>query len=384
MKKIVIALASLISLSSCAPQPVTVSGSVAGAGEGTEIVLISEAGKRELTGNGDVQILQKAPVTQEVMKKGLTQWFVTTGSYERSKATADSSGNFKCPPVELSGYNQQENLYLAAHAKLGNEHDFWIIPVELKSGQSASVKLDDSNVWIKSTSTDDPVANYSDTADREALPTPKPAFTAEQIGKLASESTGHVRYQKTGGSGFFIGRGLLVTNNHVIDHDEPIENCRILVEPQGKTKQIYKPTRIITADPILDLALLEVHDTKQSGEDVGVAEVPPLELASRRDDPRQGQSVYAYGSPEGFTGTLSTGIIAGFRDRTSSFSVPADKCDLIQLTAPISHGSSGGPLLNDRGQVVGITTAKLGGDAQNINFAVPVKYLRALLQSQKH
>jgi hypothetical protein len=83
-----------------------------------------------------------------------------------------------------------------------------------------------------------------------------------------------------------------------------------------------------------------------------------------------GDPVYAVGNPQGLEGTFSQGIVSSIRQ------VGSDK--LLQITAPISPGSSGGPVLNLRGEVVGVSVATFSG-GQNLNFAIPSNYLKALL-----
>jgi hypothetical protein len=88
-----------------------------------------------------------------------------------------------------------------------------------------------------------------------------------------------------------------------------------------------------------------------------------------------GDPVYAVGNPEGWEGTFSQGLVSGIRH------VDADT--ILQITAPISPGSSGGPVLNSQGSVVGIAVATFT-EGQNLNFAVPVVYLAALLRDAKY
>jgi hypothetical protein len=83
-----------------------------------------------------------------------------------------------------------------------------------------------------------------------------------------------------------------------------------------------------------------------------------------------GEAIYAIGNPEGLEGTFSQGIISSIRK------VGADK--LLQITAPISPGSSGGPVLNIKGEVIGVSVAT-SAKGQNLNFAIPSNYLMALL-----
>ena len=108
-----------------------------------------------------------------------------------------------------------------------------------------------------------------------------------------------------------------------------------------------------------DVAIMEVNAPNRK----------PLSLAND-NSPEIGADVYAVGSPEGLEGTFSKGNISGLRRVGNS--------DRLQITAPISHGSSGGPVLNAFGEVIGVSVSMLES-GQNLNFAVPVKYIRKLL-----
>ena len=99
----------------------------------------------------------------------------------------------------------------------------------------------------------------------------------------------------------------------------------------------------------------------------GVA-VPAVDF-DNSDAVEIGETVYAIGSPVGLEGTFSNGIVSGFRN--------VGEQRLIQITAPISPGSSGGPVTNSKGAVVGVAVATLK-DGQNLNFAVPSNYLSQL------
>ena len=85
-----------------------------------------------------------------------------------------------------------------------------------------------------------------------------------------------------------------------------------------------------------------------------------------------GDEVYAIGNPQGLEGTFSQGIVSSIRQIGSD--------TLFQITAPISPGSSGGPVLNAQGKVIGIAVATFSG-GQNLNFAIPASYLTLLLQN---
>jgi S1-C subfamily serine protease len=100
--------------------------------------------------------------------------------------------------------------------------------------------------------------------------------------------------------------------------------------------------------------------------------VPPLTI-HRGGLPEIGTDVYVLGSPEGLSFTFSNGLISAVRAN------PHDsKLVWLQMTAPISHGSSGGPVLDENAEVIAVSVAVLES-GQNLNFAVPAKYIRALL-----
>lgn len=158
------------------------------------------------------------------------------------------------------------------------------------------------------------------------------------------------------GSGFFVRGGLIATNFHVIDGAS--KGYARLVN----TATPYPIEGIAATDKANDLALLKVT----------AHGITPLPIGDS-DSVQIGETVYVAGNPAGFEGTFSDGIISGRRE---SFT----RKERLQMTAPISKGSSGGPVLNRKGEVIGISTALynplLG---QHIYFAVPSKALRKLL-----
>jgi hypothetical protein len=156
------------------------------------------------------------------------------------------------------------------------------------------------------------------------------------------------------GSGFFIRDDVVATNFHVIEGASAgtarIVNQKTPLEIEG----------LVAGDRQTDIALL-----KLSG-----ATGKPLALGN--GEVEVGEQVYAVGNPEGLEGTFSEGIVSG-RRRVGTDS-------LIQITAPISPGSSGGPVLDTQGNVVGVAAATLT-NGQNLNFAVPVSYVKALMNT---
>lgn len=168
------------------------------------------------------------------------------------------------------------------------------------------------------------------------------------------------------GSGFVIdAEGHILTNYHVI------ENAR-QVEVTTSDKKKYK-AQIIGVDPPHDLAVIQIPTTK----------VPAAEIGDSKNLV-VGQKVFAIGNPFGLSGTMTRGIISSIRSVRSSHGFIDEA---IQTDAAINPGNSGGPLLNSRGQVIGINSMILtGGAEQNagIGFAIPINTAKAVLDDLVH
>lgn len=170
----------------------------------------------------------------------------------------------------------------------------------------------------------------------------------------AKESTDS--YYPWFGSGFVVrSDGVIVTNYHVMDGANVA-----LVEVGG---QVYEDVQVLAANEEWDLAILKID----------ASNLTALALAGSIDDVRLGEQVIAMGNPEGLKRTVSDGIISTVYRRLDGFNY-----DHIQTTAPISKGSSGGPLLNMRGEVIGVNTLTYM-TGQNLNFAVPIDQLHSLM-----
>lgn len=157
------------------------------------------------------------------------------------------------------------------------------------------------------------------------------------------------------GSGFVVSaNGLLITNCHVVED----AYFAFAVSHDGTR---YPIEGHLGFNRVKDIALLKVQ----------MQQAPFLVLSNSKV--RVGSKVYAIGNPRGLTNTISEGLISGLRSEDESG-------NLIQTTAPISPGSSGGPLLSGSGEVVGITTSYLVG-GQNLNFAVPAEEAIRLIQA---
>jgi S1-C subfamily serine protease len=154
------------------------------------------------------------------------------------------------------------------------------------------------------------------------------------------------------GSGFVVDKGKVITNVHVMKgavYGEIIED---------QTKKTHKIVGYLAIDKINDLILLSVP----------TLEVDKLALSEKT--PEIGEKIYAIGNPKGLSGTISEGIVSGIRKIENN--------DLIQITAPISPGSSGGPIINNNGEVIAVSVASLTS-GQNLNFAIPAKYVNNIL-----
>ena len=156
------------------------------------------------------------------------------------------------------------------------------------------------------------------------------------------------------GSGFFVRTNQIATNFHVIEGAERGIAKRVGLETE------YKITSFNAIDETHDLAILQVSD----------ASVPALPFGDS-DAVVIGDTCYVAGNPKGYLeGTFSHGLISAIRELQSG--------KLLQLTAPISSGSSGGPVLNNKGEVVGVSVITVTG-GQNLNFAVPSNYLNTII-----
>lgn len=152
--------------------------------------------------------------------------------------------------------------------------------------------------------------------------------------------------QLSRGSGFFVGENKIVTNRHVIERS-------YRVEVQLIDGNRYTAHGILAVDGEGDLALVQV-------------EVPPgaaRPLPITENAPEEGESVLVIGNPFGLEGSVSNGIVSAVRE------IPGYG-KIIQITAPISPGSSGSPVVNMNGQVVGVATLQ-AAEGQSLNFAVP-------------
>lgn len=155
------------------------------------------------------------------------------------------------------------------------------------------------------------------------------------------------------GSGFFIKSDEVITNRHVI---RDAKSIRIKTN-EGKT---YKVSNVVAEDSTCDLAMLKTETV--------VPEARPLKMAA--EYPKEGEKILVIGSAEGFESTVSDGIVSAIRSVAKIGKV-------IQITAPVSQGSSGSPVVNLKGEVIGVVVG-YHESGQNINFAIPSERVVAL------
>jgi putative serine protease PepD len=241
------------------------------------------------------------------------------------------------------------------------------------AGAALTVALDEDSA---------PTTASSATTLREtagSTDTPAAAGSVEQVAATVLPSVVSIQVQAAGGSGegtgvILSGDGLILTNNHVVASAAAGGDIRVTFN-DGTTAD----ARIVGRDPVTDLAVIEAQ---------GVSGLTAATLGRSADlDP--GEEVVAIGSPLGLQGTVTSGIVSALNRpvRTgdaSSVESASTVIDAIQTDAAINPGNSGGPLVNLRGEVVGINSAiaTLGAGGQSgsigLGFSIPVDQARAI------
>lgn len=241
---------------------------------------------------------------------------------------------------EVISYDvSNSNVKCELGAWAGNENTLKIIPIK-KGTASITITSDKTNQKLVI-----PVTVSGDTR------TDKDAKTAKEIYNQTSSAVVQVNTEYGLGSGFFIGKGVVVTNYHVVVAEE---NISVLMENGNE----YKVDKILGYNKDLDIAILSVPITNNP-----VLEISPYNV-------EVGDSIYTIGSSLGLEGTFTNGIVTN----ASRF---FEKVEYIQINAAISSGNSGGPLINAYGEVVGINTMQYV-DGQNLNFAIDIEQLYSI------
>ncbi len=182
---------------------------------------------------------------------------------------------------------------------------------------------------------------------------------------------------KSLGSGFVVDeRGLVLTNYHVI---EGAKEAAVIFPDKSR----FKVEGFVSIEPKKDLALLRIQPGTKRLQALRIADQPPS----------KGEKVYAFGAPLGLSGSVSDGIVAALRagedvrdtlKKLTNRDLYTEILDYdvdaqwVQTTAPISPGNSGGPLVNARGEVVGINTW-VNALGQNLNFALSATHIKPMI-----
>lgn len=174
-------------------------------------------------------------------------------------------------------------------------------------------------------------------------------LTAAEIYEKCMKATVEIIVKKSGdvyklGSGFFIDNGIVITNYHVVAGAVDAA----VIDSSNRT---YNIEQVLGYDENIDLAILKINSQNEY-------------LEKSQEEVKPGETVYTLGSPLGLTGTLSSGMVA------SPIRI-IENVNYIQVTAPMSPGNSGGPLLNKYGEVMGINTWQYS-EGQNLNFSINI------------
>jgi hypothetical protein len=202
-----------------------------------------------------------------------------------------------------------------------------------------------------------PQTRAATSSSKDAPASEKGPSTPADIAESALPSVVAIVTDDSLGSGFVVDKGgLVATNLHVV-----AGYSKALVVLHDRRE--YPVIDIYNADPKRDIAILRIE----------AKGLTPLTLGDS-DRVRAGETVVAIGHPLGLTDTVSSGLVGAVRKIEEDFSV-------LQISAPIAPGSSGGPLFDDRGRVIGVATAILLG-GQNLNLGVPINAVKILLEKE--
>ena len=248
----------------------------------------------------------------------------------------------KIVPVEEKTVNKEAKYEMHENVKV-------IIPERVRKNRSKEHTTENKNIIVQN-KTKIPVSGTIKIPNRNDITTEMKEKSFEELAQMASSIVMIAVHDSAGevigtGSGIMIGRdGFILTNHHVI------AGGRFFSVRMEDDEEIYSTDEVIKYNSSLDLAVIRIRKL-----------LNPLSIYRGKSKLVRGQKVVAIGSPLGLFNSVSDGIISGFRTIQDN--------DMIQFTAPISPGSSGGAVLNMYGEVIGISTA--GFDSgQNINLAV--------------
>ncbi len=169
------------------------------------------------------------------------------------------------------------------------------------------------------------------------------------------------RIEQGQGSGVIIDNGIVLTNAHVVNQSE-----KLIVGLKDGRKFSGK---VLGQDTLTDLAVIQLK---------GKGPWPKASLGNS-DEIKVGDWAIAVGNPYGLENTVTLGIISNLNRNVSQLGIYDKKIDLIQTDAAINPGNSGGPLLNSRGEVIGINTLIRSGPGAGLSFAIPINKVKTIV-----
>ncbi len=179
-------------------------------------------------------------------------------------------------------------------------------------------------------------------------------------GDEAMMGLSHPQLVRGQGSGFIIDRsGIILTNAHVVDRADKVT----VILKDGRSLE----GKVQGVDPVTDLAVVKVSGAKNL----------PIAQMGDSDIIKVGDWAIAVGNPFGLDNTVTLGIVSTLKRASATVGMTDKRLDFIQTDAAINPGNSGGPLLNAKGQVIGINTA-IRADAMGIGFAIPINKAKTI------
>ncbi|MBW4487840.1 MAG: trypsin-like peptidase domain-containing protein [Trichocoleus desertorum ATA4-8-CV12] len=231
------------------------------------------------------------------------------------------------------------------------------------SSRPLTPTAEDTNFVVEVVERVEPAVVQIDTAQRVRSQVPNALndpFLQEFFG--GQPAVPRERVIRGSGSGFVISAdGQILTNAHVVNKADVVT----VSFPGGESFE----GKVLGADPVTDIAVVKIPATN----------LPTVELGSSKNV-RPGQWAIAIGNPLGLQETVTLGVVSATDRSASDIGVSDKRIGFIQTDAAINPGNSGGPLLNARGQVIGINTAIIGG-AQGIGFAIPIDTAQQIAQT---
>jgi S1-C subfamily serine protease len=228
---------------------------------------------------------------------------------------------------------------------------------ELESDRSLMPTEADTNFVVDVVEAVGPTVVKIDTT--QTVETQLPEFFQDFFGDSLQVPDG--RTVRGIGSGFVIdNEGHILTNAHVVDDADQVT----VTFSDGSTAE----GEVVGADSLTDIAVVRVSGNNLQMADLGQA-----------DEVKIGQWAIAIGNPIGLQETVTVGVVSGMDRSSSDIGVRGKRVGFIQTDAAINPGNSGGPLLNARGEVIGVNTAIIG-NAQGIGFAIPIDTAQRIAQ----